>query len=111
MVAAAGAGPEPIPQKSLTVEKLAEAIRFCLTQGATEAAATIAAKMQSESGVKAAVASFHGHLPREDLECDIIQGQPAVWSCLRKRHRLKLSKMAAEILSSHLKVDVGSLEM
>jgi hypothetical protein len=111
MVAAAGAGPKPIHHKSLTVEKLAEAIRFCLTQDTAKAAATIAAKMRSESGVKTAVASFHSHLPRDDLECDIIKGQPAVWSCSRKGQRLKLSKMAAEILSSHLKVDVGSLEM
>ncbi|KAH7199347.1 hypothetical protein DER44DRAFT_871736 [Fusarium oxysporum] len=111
MVAAAGAGPEPIPQRSLTVEKLTEAIRFCLTPEASEAAATIAAKMRAESGVQAAAASFHNHLPRGDLECDIIKGQPAVWSCPRQKHRLKLSKMAAEILSSHLKVDVGSLNM
>lgn len=111
MVAAAGAGPEPISQKSLTVEKLVQAIRFCLKQKAVESAQAIATKMQSESGVKAAAASFHKHLPREELECDIIKGQPAVWICSKKRRRLKLSKTAAEILSSHLKVDMGSLEM
>lgn len=110
-MAAAGAGPEPIHQRSLTAEKLADAIRFCLTREAAKAAAAIAAKVRSESGVKAAAASFHSHLPRDDLECDIIKGQPAVWSCSRKRRQLKLSKMAAEILSSHLKVDVGCLEM
>lgn len=111
MVAAAGAGPEPIPQKSLTVENLAEAINFCLTPSAAESAQAIAAKMRCDSGVRAAVASFHKHLPRDELECDIIKGQPAVWICSKKRRRLRLSKAAAEILSSHLKVDVGSLEM
>ncbi|RSM17141.1 hypothetical protein CDV31_004034 [Fusarium ambrosium] len=111
MVAAAGAGPEPIPQKSLTVDNLVEAIRFCLTKEAAEAADKIAAKMRSEEGVKAAVASFHNHLPRDELECDIIKGQPAVWTCSKKNRRLKLSKPAGEILSSHLKIDTGSLEI
>ncbi|KAL6355846.1 hypothetical protein LRP88_09429 [Fusarium phalaenopsidis] len=111
MVAAAGAGLEPIPQKSLTVDNLVDAIRFCLTQEAADSAAKIAGKMRSEMGVKAAVASFHNHLPRDELECDIIKGQPAVWTCSKKNRRLKLSKPAGEILSSHLKIDAGSFEM
>ncbi|KAH6869070.1 hypothetical protein B0T10DRAFT_595972 [Thelonectria olida] len=111
MVAAAGAGPAPIPQKSLSVDNLVEAIRFCMTREAAQAAEKIAAKMRIESGVKAAAASFHAHLPRDRLECDIIKGQPAVWTCSKKRRRLKLCKTAAEILLSHLKVDVKSLEM
>ncbi|KAM6504791.1 hypothetical protein FSOLCH5_015281 [Fusarium solani] len=111
MVAAAGAGPELIPQKSLTVDNLVDAIRFCLTREAADSAAKIADKMRSEMGVKAAVASFHNHLPRDELECDIIKGQPAVWTCSKKNRRLKLSKPAGEILSSHLKIDAGSFEM
>lgn len=116
MVAAAGAGPSPIPQKSLSVEKLVEAIRFCLTPQAAEAASAIATKMKSENGVKQAVASFHSYLRRNSsLDCDIIKGQPAVWSYSRrssywrKGNKIRLSKVAAEILLAHLKIDRRSL--
>ncbi|KAJ9132456.1 Glycosyltransferase family 1 protein [Pleurostoma richardsiae] len=111
MVAAAGAGPKPIPQKSLSVENLVEAIRYCLKSEAAEAAQAIAAKMKVESGVEAAVASFHANLPRKELECDVIKGQPATWIYRGGGVRLRLSKLAAEILSSHLKVDFRRLQM
>ncbi|KAM0415881.1 hypothetical protein ACHAPT_013143 [Fusarium lateritium] len=104
MVAAAGAGPEPIPQKSLTVERLAEAIRFCLTPEAAEAAAKIAAKMRAESGVKAAVASFHNHLPQDNLECDIVKGQPAI----SRRYCYLNGSKALKRMSQHNKVHNGS---
>ncbi|KFA52308.1 hypothetical protein S40293_00619 [Stachybotrys chartarum IBT 40293] len=111
MVAAAGAGPAPIPHKSLDVDRLVEAIRYCLTPQATRAAEGIARKMRSESGVKQAVASFHANLPRETLECDIVKGQPAAWIYSRGRTHLKLSKVATEVLSSHLKIDLRGLDM
>ncbi|KFA74440.1 hypothetical protein S40288_08917 [Stachybotrys chartarum IBT 40288] len=111
MVAAAGAGPAPIPQKSLDVDRLVDAIQYCLTPQASKAAEEIAVKMRSESGVKQAVASFHANLPRDTLECDIVKGQPAAWGYSRGRTRLKLSKVATEVLSSHLKIDSRGLEM
>ncbi|KAH8894214.1 sterol glucosyltransferase [Thozetella sp. PMI_491] len=105
MVAARGAGPKPIPHKRLNRENLAEAIRFCLTPGASIAAEEIAAKMRQESGVKQAVASFHRNLPR-DLRCDILPDQPAAWQYARKAGKsMKISKLAADILAEHLKVD------
>ncbi|KAI6778752.1 uncharacterized protein J7T54_005855 [Emericellopsis cladophorae] len=111
MVAAAGAGPSPIPQKSLDVSQLVEAIQYCLTKQAASAAERIAVQMQSESGVQQAVKSFHSNLPRDLLECDVIKGQPAAWTYSRKRTNLKLSKAAAEVLLSHLKVDKKGLEL
>lgn len=111
MVAAAGAGPAPIPQKSLDVDRLVDAIRYCLTPQASRAAEEIAVKMRSESGVQQAVASFHANLPRDRLECDIVKGQPAAWAYSRGRTHLKLSKVAADVLSSHLKIDSRGLEM
>ncbi|KAK6217964.1 hypothetical protein LQW54_003020 [Pestalotiopsis sp. IQ-011] len=50
-------------QQSLTVENLEAAIKFCLSAEAQTAAQGIAAKMRSESGVRAAVASFYANLP------------------------------------------------
>jgi hypothetical protein len=110
MIAAAGAGPKPILQKSLSVQSLVDAIRFCLTPEASEAAQQIAAKMSTESGVKSAVASFHAHLPSPELECDVIKGQPAAWVYKENGTRLKLSKVAAEILASHQRLDHGYIK-
>jgi hypothetical protein len=109
MIAAAGAGPSPIPQKSLNVDSLTAAIQFCLRPDVVTATEKIAAKMKTESGVKAAVASFHANLPLGRLECDIIKSQPASWTYKGKDTSLKLSKVAAEILSNHLKVDFRKL--
>ncbi|KAI2465968.1 glycosyltransferase family 1 protein [Annulohypoxylon bovei var. microspora] len=105
MVAAAGAGPRPIPQASLNVDNLVEAIQLCLTPEAREAAQGIAAKMRTENGVKAAVASFHANLPVRELQCDIIKGQPAAWMYHGKKTKLRLSKVAVEILASHLRIN------
>ena len=111
MVAAAGAGPKPIPHKSLNAQKLVEAISYCLTPQALTAAREIAAKMSTESGVRAAVNSFHANLPLERLPCDILPDQPAAWAYKRKKKSLKLSKVAAELLGEHLKIDRSKLEL
>ncbi|OTB07149.1 glycosyltransferase family 1 protein [Hypoxylon sp. CI-4A] len=109
MVSAAGAGPKPIPHRSLSVELLVEAIQLCLTPEAQEAAQAIAAKMKTETGVRAAVASFYANLPADKIECDIIRGLPAAWVYRGRKKRLRLSKVAAEILASHLRVDIEKL--
>ncbi|KAI3023686.1 CAZyme family GT1 [Aspergillus niger] len=111
MVAAAGAGPTPIPYKELTVDKLANGIQYCLSEQARMSAVAIAAKMQSEAGVKAAVASFHRNLPLECLQCDLDPNLPAVWSFSQNRRKLKLSKIAAEVLISHGLIDAKHLTM
>lgn len=111
MVAAAGAGPTPIPHRELTVDALVEGIRYCLSEQAGTAASTLAAKMQSEAGVTAAVASFHRNLPLERLQCDLVPDLPAVWSFSKNRRKLKLSKVAAEILVANGSIDAKRLTM
>ncbi|KAI6779104.1 Sterol 3-beta-glucosyltransferase UGT80B1 [Emericellopsis cladophorae] len=98
LVARAGAGRNPIPHAKLTAENLAEAIRYCLSPKASAAAASLAAKMESEAGVQTAVQSFHRQLPLESITCDLIPGEPAAWLYTKAKPPLKLSKMAAEIL-------------
>ncbi|KAJ5546567.1 hypothetical protein N7494_004152 [Penicillium frequentans] len=98
MIAAAGAGLEPIPHKRLTVERLADAITYCLTPGAAAAAQVMADRINQEDGVRAAVKSFHAHLPRRDMECDLVPGEPAVWKFKKGRRIVKLSKLAAMVL-------------
>lgn len=98
MVATAGAGPEPIPQKEITVENLAEAIRFCLTAEARTAAERISASIRSENGVKQAVRSFHEHVLSYNIRCEVFPNLPASWIYKSKGKLLKLSKLAGEAL-------------
>ncbi|KAL1628580.1 hypothetical protein SLS56_005812 [Neofusicoccum ribis] len=101
MVAARGAGPKPIPHKELSASNLAEAIRFCLTPEAASAASAIAESMRAENGVRAAAESIHKHLPLDRLRCDILPDQPAAWSFGKGGRKVKLSKVAAEIVLSN----------
>jgi hypothetical protein len=112
MVAAAGAGPSPIPQKRLNSTNLAEAIRYCLTPEASNAAQKMAAEMRSENGVARAVASFHANLPLEKMRCDIMPHLAASWSLKTKRGHepVKLSKEAAEILVAESKLKWSDLK-
>ena len=106
MIHAAGAGPKPIHHKSLSVDNLSEAIRFLTTPEALHFASLIAQRMSAENGVKTAVQSFHRNLPRHTIRCDILPHLPAVWTYnLSSKHTIKLSKLAAELLIDHLKID------
>jgi hypothetical protein len=98
MVSAAGAGPQPIPHKQLSSEKLAHAIRFCLTEEASAAATAVSRKMKAEFGVQQAVESFHANLPLSALRCHILSEQPAAWSYAKGGKEVHLSKVAAQIL-------------
>lgn len=56
-VAQLGVGPEPIPRKQLTVERLAQAIKRAVTdQTLRQNAANLGAKIQAEDGIASAVA-------------------------------------------------------
>ncbi|TIA11655.1 UDP-Glycosyltransferase/glycogen phosphorylase [Aureobasidium pullulans] len=100
MIASAGAGPEPLPPRDMTPAKLAEAIRFLIREETSVAAKAIAALMQDEEGVRSAVDSFHRHLPIAAMKCDLISDQPAVWTLKSGGKKIKLSKLAAEVLIS-----------
>ncbi|KAJ6567721.1 UDP-glucose,sterol transferase [Mycena vulgaris] len=111
MVAAAGAGPKPIPHQALDARNLATAIAVCLTPEAAVAARTIASKMRSESGVQTAVASFHANLPLERLQCDVLPDRPAAWTVKRGKRKIRLSKLAAEVLVQNGDVERKALKL
>ncbi|KAL7762708.1 hypothetical protein ACKLNR_009243 [Fusarium oxysporum f. sp. zingiberi] len=110
MVHAGGAGPAPIPFKSLNSNNLAEAILFCSTPEAAAAARQIADKMSREAGVRRAVASFHANLPLNNMRCDLLPNLSAAWLYEKKGKKIKLSKMAAEILVEGEKVSWNNLK-
>ncbi|KEQ93670.1 glycosyltransferase family 1 protein [Aureobasidium subglaciale EXF-2481] len=100
MIASAGAGPEPLAPRDMTGITLAEAIRFLIRDETKAAAMAIAQRMESEEGVRAAVDSFHRHLPVEMMKCDLIPDQPAAWIVKSGRKQIKMSKMAVEVITS-----------
>ncbi|BAE55182.1 unnamed protein product [Aspergillus oryzae RIB40] len=96
IVARAGAGPQPVPYKQLTAEKLAEAINKALEPSTLEKAEEIGKGMRTERGVQNAVCSFHQHLDLRSLRCAICPTRPAVW--WHKHLHIKLSAFAAAVL-------------
>lgn len=111
MIAAAGAGPTPIPYKKLSATNLADAIKTCLSPEAATAAKRIAERMSTEDGVKAAVASFHRNLPQEDVCCDITPTLPAVYEYAKNGKNLKLSGPAAHALMRSGKIKQSDLAL
>jgi hypothetical protein len=111
MVAATGAGPAPISLKQLNIENLTEAILFCLSPHVSEIALQLSKKVQSESGVQSAVASFHANLPVEDvMRCDIIPHVAAAWTYKRNGIRLKLSKEVVGVLLRKHRIRLSDLK-
>ncbi|KAL4864883.1 hypothetical protein BDV12DRAFT_200697 [Aspergillus spectabilis] len=96
IVARAGAGPEPIPYKRLTTEKLAAGINKALEKDTLKKAGEIGENMRAEEGVRNAVCSFYHHIDQESLRCSLCPHRPAAWWV--KRSHLKLSAFAATVL-------------
>ena len=109
MVASAGAGSHPIPHAELDPDILAAAIQFCLTPEAASAAQDIAVKMQAESGVSAAVESFHRNLHLDRMRCSIIPDQVAQWTYTTAKS-LHLSRPAVNILMEHNRIDAKQIK-
>jgi hypothetical protein len=111
MVAAAGAGPEPISQRDLTAESLSTAIRYCLSHEAARAAAVIAQKMQSEVGVQAAARSFHQNLPLKNMSCDVLPHLPAAFCFNKGKDKIKLSSLVTEAVIGKASKDAKYLKL
>ena len=101
-VAKAGAGPEPVPFKHLSAEKLAAHIKRLLEPELQEAANKLSAAIREEGdGAENAIRSFHASLNlsgNHSMRCSILPNHTAVW-WLRSTH-FRLSALAAEILVS-----------
>jgi len=99
MVAQAKAGPEAVPYKQLSAEKLADGIKYCLTDEASEAAMRISESIEAEGdGAENAVRAFHHHLRLsgdESMRCSIFEDHAATW--VINGTSIKLSPLAANI--------------
>ena len=109
MVARAGAGPDPIPHKQLTADKLADAINFCLKSESLERAQELANKIAAERGSDMGAQSFHQYLEVDRLRCTLAPSRPAAWHI--KRTQLRLSAFAACTLANANLVDFRDLKL
>ncbi|KAK3954229.1 hypothetical protein QBC32DRAFT_95369 [Pseudoneurospora amorphoporcata] len=101
MVSNSKAGPEPVPYKNLTAEKLAEGIKYCLTEEAVKAVEEIAQRISEEGdGAENACKAFHRGLILQgdrSMRCSILRDKIAVWQVKESPTGLKLSAMAADL--------------
>ncbi|XPS92783.1 hypothetical protein M3J09_002162 [Ascochyta lentis] len=109
MVARAGAGPNPIPHKQLTADKLADAIDFCLKPESLDRAKELASKIAAEKGSDMGAQSFHQHLEADRLRCTLAPSQAAVWRI--KRTQVRLSAFAACTLANANLLDFHDLKL
>lgn len=121
MVAAAGAGPRPVNHKLLNEANVTAGIQKLMAPATRDAAVRISNTMRTENGVKRAVQSFHQHLPKDRLVCDLLPGEPAAWfydaRYLKKKVRkrfskgLRLSARALSVLSQQQRLNLTKMQL
>ncbi|KAM0358606.1 hypothetical protein ACHAO7_003691 [Fusarium culmorum] len=115
VVASNGAGPLPIAYRSLSVDNLSEAIKFCLSPEARNSAEIIAAQMRQEKGVEQAVNSFHRHLPVAEMSCNLLEQRVARWRYSKAKKTdsstIRVSDEALQILLQSKKVKMGDFKL
>ncbi|KAI4691013.1 uncharacterized protein J4E88_002490 [Alternaria novae-zelandiae] len=109
MIARAGAGPEPIPYRQLTSDKLADAINFCLKPESLERAKDLASKIAAERGSDMGAQSFHQYIDPDRLRCNLAPSRVAVWRI--KRTQIRLSAFAACTLANAGLLDFHDLKL
>ncbi|OAR05797.1 hypothetical protein LLEC1_04639 [Akanthomyces lecanii] len=109
MVARAGAGPDPIPHKQLTAQKLADAISFCLKPESLARAEDLASKIAQEKGDEMGAQYFHQYLEVDQLRCTLAPSRSAVWRI--KRTQIRLSAFAACTLANEKLLDFHDLKL
>ncbi|KAK4672869.1 hypothetical protein QC763_106820 [Podospora pseudopauciseta] len=96
MIARSGAGPAPIPFKTLTAENLAAAIEKCLEPGTQTKAKELGQKIRAEKGADVGGKTFHQFLNTDNMRCSLAPSRVAVWR-VRRTH-VRLSALAAAVL-------------
>lgn len=91
-----GAGPKPLPGKSITVDGLVEALHFAHQPSTRAAAEQIRDGIASEDGCAAAVHAFHANLPLRRMHSDLEPTFGA--SYYLKNYDLQISRQVALVL-------------
>lgn len=92
----AGAGPKPIPWRTLTAESLAQAITTALDSQVRATASTMGLQLKAEDGTQKALQSIEAFLPIDKMRCSILKDRSAAWKV--KGSSIRLSAVAMETL-------------
>ncbi|KFY43602.1 hypothetical protein V494_01902 [Pseudogymnoascus sp. VKM F-4513 (FW-928)] len=114
MVARAGAGPLPVPYKSLTADGLANSILEALKPETLERARELGELIREEDGCKSGAESFHAHLNMDKLRCMMDPQRPAVWRVKTtgpKSEHVRLSTFAATVLGNEGIIDMNLMKL
>jgi UDP:flavonoid glycosyltransferase YjiC (YdhE family) len=109
MIARAGAGPDPIPHKTLTADNLAEAITMAIKPSTLERAKELGAKIASEKGCDMGAKSFHDALDIDALRCSLAPSHTAIWHV--KNSEVRLSGLAAAVLGNEGLINFNNLRL
>lgn len=109
MVYKAGAGPEPIPYKKLTAERLAKNIKIVLQPDVQERAHELSEKIKGEEGPKNAAQSFHDMPQMRNVGCFLCPDRVAVWRV--RRTNIQLSSLAVGVLITRGKLKPEQLKL
>lgn len=99
MIYRAGAGPEPVPFRSLTEEGLAESIKKALDPDIQASVKEMSTKISNESGSEDAAAAFSNSLDYDKMRCLICPEQVAIWRV--KKTNVRLGPLAAATLAGN----------
>ncbi|KJR89124.1 glucosylltransferase family 28 protein [Sporothrix schenckii 1099-18] len=116
LVAQAGAGPDPVPFSRLTAERLAAAIELALRPTTKTKAAALGDKIRDDKdggGAVIGAQSFHKHLSRPQIHCQILPDRLAVWQYRNKTKKttVGMSALAAAILVHENKLAYSDLAL
>lgn len=109
MIARAGAGPPPIPFKSLTAASLGEAIKAALQPKIVEDAKVLGSNISHEQGSKTGAQCFHDHLPLGIMACSMAPHRVVSWKV--RKSDVKLSALAATVLRKEGYLDFQKLKL
>ena len=103
-----GAGSRPLPGKSITAKKLADAFHFVHKPSTKEAAERLRAAILRENGCLEAVRAFHANLPLKRLHSDL---EPTFAACFYlSKYNLQISRPVAQVLVSAGGLDESELQ-
>ncbi|CAF1422621.1 unnamed protein product [Rotaria sp. Silwood1] len=98
IIAKSGAGPQPIPGKSITTDQLIQAFHFVHQSTTRIAAEHLRDSILKEDGCAAAVHAFHANLPLTRMHSDL---EPTFAACYRvDNYHLQISRPVAHVLVS-----------
>ncbi|CAF1210538.1 unnamed protein product [Adineta steineri] len=98
VIAKCGAGPQPVPGKSITTDQLIQAFHFVHKPMTCVAAESLRGSILKEDGCAAAVRAFHANLPLTRMHSDL---EPTFAACYRSdKYNIQISRPVAQVLVS-----------